>query len=82
MRTPDPCFADPRLAVFYDVLDGDRSDLDAYVAIAAEADARTVLDLGCGRGSLSSFEVACRASTWIHGDAIDAAESAWLPIWL
>jgi SAM-dependent methyltransferase len=53
MRAPDPIFADPRLAVFYDALDDDRSDLDAYVAIAAELDARTVLDLGCGTGSLA-----------------------------
>lgn len=98
MRTPDPCFADPRLAVFYDALDGDRSDLDAYVAIAAEVDARTVLDLGCGTGSLAvrlaalglsvvgvdpagaSLDVArskpiAERVTWIHGDAIDAAEA-------
>lgn len=53
MRPPDPLFADPRLAVFYDALDGDRSDLDAYVAIANEVDAGTVLDLGCGTGSLA-----------------------------
>jgi 2-polyprenyl-3-methyl-5-hydroxy-6-metoxy-1,4-benzoquinol methylase len=53
MRAPDPIFADPGLAVFYDALDEDRSDLDAYVAIAAELDARTVLDLGCGTGSLA-----------------------------
>ncbi len=53
MRAPDRLFADPRLAVFCDALDDDRSDLDAYVAIAAELDARTVLDLGCGTGSLA-----------------------------
>lgn len=53
MRTPDPLFADPRLAVFCDALDNDRADLDAYVAIAAELNARTVLDLGCGTGSLA-----------------------------
>jgi SAM-dependent methyltransferase len=50
---PDPIFAHPRLADFYDELDGDRRDLDAYVGIAAETGARTVLDLGCGTGELA-----------------------------
>lgn len=53
MREPDAAFADPRLAVLYDVFDDDRSDLDAYVAIAREVGARQVIDLGCGTGSLA-----------------------------
>lgn len=53
MRAPDPLFADPRLALLYDDLDGDRSDLDAYLAIAAQLRARTVLDVGCGTGALA-----------------------------
>jgi ubiquinone/menaquinone biosynthesis C-methylase UbiE len=53
VRAPDPAFADPRLAVLYDALDDDRSDLDAYVAIAGELEARTVVDVGCGTGSLA-----------------------------
>ena len=53
MIAPDPAFADPRLAVLYDALDGDRSDLDAYVAIAEEVCARSVVDIGCGTGSLA-----------------------------
>lgn len=53
MRAPDPGFADPRLAVLYDVLDGDRSDLDAYVAIVEEVGASSVVDIGCGTGSLA-----------------------------
>lgn len=53
MRAPDPAFADPRLAVLYDDLDPDRSDLDAYVAVVEEVGARTVLDVGCGTGCLA-----------------------------
>lgn len=47
---PDAVFDDPRLAAIYDALDPDRSDLDAYLAIVEEFDARSVLDLGCGTG--------------------------------
>ncbi|MEN0130495.1 MAG: class I SAM-dependent methyltransferase [Brevundimonas sp.] len=46
----DAIFEDPRLARLYDVFDGDRSDLDAYLAVAAELGASTVLDVGCGTG--------------------------------
>ncbi len=53
MRPPDAAFADPRQAVLYDVLDDDRSDLDAYVEIVAAVAASTVLDIGCGTGSLA-----------------------------
>jgi SAM-dependent methyltransferase len=53
MREPDAAFADPRQAVLYDVFDDDRSDLDAYVAIAGELGARHVIDIGCGTGSLA-----------------------------
>lgn len=50
---PDRLFADRRLAGVYDPLDPDRSDLDLYADIAAELDARTVLDLGCGTGTFA-----------------------------
>ncbi|MDX5457290.1 class I SAM-dependent methyltransferase [Micromonospora tulbaghiae] len=50
---PDAIFAHPRLAPLYDAFDGDRDDLDAYLAIADELDARVVLDLGCGTGNLA-----------------------------
>ena len=49
----DAIFADPRLARIYDPLDPDRGDLDAYVAIAAEFGARSVLDVGCGTGTFA-----------------------------
>ncbi|MFI6944284.1 class I SAM-dependent methyltransferase [Streptomyces sp. NPDC050418] len=47
----DECFGHPRLAAVYDPLEPDRSDLDAYVRMAAdEFEARQVLDIGCGTG--------------------------------
>ncbi|MFB8777755.1 class I SAM-dependent methyltransferase [Streptomyces broussonetiae] len=46
----DALFGHPRLAAVYDVLDGERGDLDAYLAMAAEFGARRVLDIGCGTG--------------------------------
>jgi len=49
----DALFAVPRLAAIYDVLDGDRSDLAAYAAMATEFGARSVLDIGCGTGTLA-----------------------------
>lgn len=46
----DAAFGHPRLAPLYDPLDPDRSDLDAYLAMAEEFGARSVLDIGCGTG--------------------------------
>lgn len=46
-------FEHPRLAAVYDPLDPDRSDLDHYLAIVGEADARSVLDIGCGTGTFA-----------------------------
>ncbi|WP_326665964.1 class I SAM-dependent methyltransferase [Streptomyces sp. NBC_00385] len=46
----DDCFAHPRLAALYDVLDPDRTDLTAYLRIAEKSGARRVLDIGCGTG--------------------------------
>lgn len=50
---PDAIFAHPRLARIYDSLDPDRRDLEAYVAVAAEFGARSVLDIGCGTGTFA-----------------------------
>ncbi|HEX3732404.1 MAG TPA: class I SAM-dependent methyltransferase, partial [Mycobacteriales bacterium] len=49
----DDIFEHPRLVAIYDALDSDRSDLDVYVAIAAELGARNVLDVGCGTGTFA-----------------------------
>ena len=52
-RVPDPIFDDPRLARIYDPFDPDRSDLYAYVDLAAELGTARVVDLGCGTGTLA-----------------------------
>ena len=46
-------FDDPRIAAVYDIFDADRSDLDVYAAIVTEFGAASVLDLGCGTGTLA-----------------------------
>jgi SAM-dependent methyltransferase len=50
---PDAIFADPRLARIYDAFDAPRDDLNLYLEIAAEVGASSVLDVGCGTGSLA-----------------------------
>ena len=52
---PDALFAEPRLAACYDVFDGERDDLPHYRAILAEHGARSVVDVGCGTGSLATL---------------------------
>ena len=49
----DLIFENRRLAEIYNPLDGDRRDLDAYMAMAAESSARSVLDIGCGTGTFA-----------------------------
>ena len=50
---PDQHFVDPRLARLYDPFDGDRRDLDHYVALVEELGGGRVLDVGCGTGVLA-----------------------------
>lgn len=51
----DAAFSDPRLAQLYDVVEGERPDLEVYSGIVEELGARSILDIGCGTG-----ELACR----------------------
>ena len=51
---PDEIFDNPRLAAIYDAFDGTRKDLDNYLAIVKELQAKSVIDVGCGTGSLAS----------------------------
>jgi SAM-dependent methyltransferase len=53
VRVVDALFAERRLAEVCDPLDPDRSDLDAYAAMVDEFGARSVLDIGCGTGTLA-----------------------------
>jgi len=69
---PDRIFAEPRLAAVYDAFDGKRDDLDLYVSLVDEVGARTVLDVGCGTGSL-----ACRlAVSGVDVVGVDPAEAS------
>jgi SAM-dependent methyltransferase len=43
----------PRLAAHYDTFEGDRCDLDPYIAEAETLAARHVLDIGCDTGELA-----------------------------
>jgi SAM-dependent methyltransferase len=49
----DAAFEEPRQAELYDPLDPDRSDLDAYLAMAGEFGAASMLAVGCGTGTLA-----------------------------
>ncbi len=49
----DAIFGEPRLAEIYDLVNSDRSDLDAYLSIVDEFDIKSVLDLGCGTGTFA-----------------------------
>ena len=51
--TTDPIFSNRRLASIYDDFDPDRSDLIPYVNMLKDLRAKTVVDLGCGTGSLA-----------------------------
>jgi len=49
----DRHYVDPRLVDLYDIENTRGADTDFYVRLAADLDARTILDLGCGTGLLT-----------------------------
>ena len=69
---PDAIFDDPRLARVYDPLDPDRTDLDVYVDLVEELDARTVLDVGCGTGTFACM----LARRGVHVTAVEPAQAS------
>lgn len=49
----DRHYVDPRLVELYDIENTRGADTDFYIRLAAELEARTILDLGCGTGLLT-----------------------------
>lgn len=49
----DQHYTDPRLVELYDIENSRGADTDFYVRLAADLDAHTILDLGCGTGMLT-----------------------------
>lgn len=49
----DQHYVDPRLVELYDIENTQRADTDFYVRLAADLDARRIIDLGCGTGLLT-----------------------------
>jgi SAM-dependent methyltransferase len=48
-------FSLPQLALVYDPLDPDRTDLDAYARLLEELEVRSVVDVGCGTGTFATM---------------------------
>jgi SAM-dependent methyltransferase len=69
---PDAIFDDPRLAQVYDPLHPDRSDLDVYVDMVVDFGAASVLDVGCGTGTLACM----LARRGIQVTAVDPARAS------
>src|SRR5262245_11481381 len=46
-------YVDPRLVALYDIENSRGADTDFYLRLAADLDARTIIELGCGTGRLT-----------------------------
>lgn len=68
----DAIFEHPALVAVYDAFEAPRNDLDLYAGIAAELNAATVVDLGCGTGVLARR----LARSGIRVVGIDPAEAS------
>lgn len=73
---PDAIFEEPRLAALYDPFHLDRRDLDAYVALAEEFGAHSVLDVGCGTGTFACLLAERRMEVTAVDPAIASIEVA------
>jgi len=72
MTTVDNAFGEPRLAALYDLAEGRRPDLVHYERMVRELGAASVLDVGCGTGTL-----ACRlAASGIEVIGVDPAQAS------
>jgi hypothetical protein len=65
---PDPVFAAPRLAEIYDVVEGERKDLDHYLAIAADEE---------WDATLRGVHAALRPGGQLVFEARDPARETW-----
>jgi SAM-dependent methyltransferase len=68
----DAIFEERRLAEIYDPLDPDRSDLDPYLSLVDEINARAMLDIGCGTGTLACLA----AQVGVEVTAVDPAAAS------
>jgi SAM-dependent methyltransferase len=53
MTRLDQHYVNPRLVALYDIENTRGADTDFYIRLAADLNARTILDLGCGTGQLA-----------------------------
>src|SRR5262245_1906515 len=67
----DQHYVDPRLVELYDIENTRGADTDFYVRLAADLDARRILDLGCGTG-LRARELATEGRRVIGVDPASA----------